>query len=247
MASATGPMLSTTSTSKSTKATPPRSRTRLTLPVTSISDSMPIRRCPVKVCSPWITDRSESWRSRSEATTNNSVAMKPGGRGVLPAIGFVAGGTDEIIDILDTNPEVMGTDGLVDEVGRVHVFHGNGDLMQGVADRDALHLRFRSLTPAPVRRLPRSRDGGSAGRTLDRAGRPHRSASTPGRAWRCVRSPFESPWWSGPRWFRDICHLGDDIGKAIPPETMLDVGFTKDGQRGFVPAEPSARARAVSA
>ena len=79
VASATGPTSSTTSTSKLTNSTPPLSRTRLTVPVTSISDSMPMRRCQVKVCSPWITDRSASWRRRSEATTKSSVAMKPGG------------------------------------------------------------------------------------------------------------------------------------------------------------------------
>ena len=37
--------------------------------------------------------------------------------GVLPSVGFVAGGSDEIVDVLDTNPEVMRTDWLVDEIG----------------------------------------------------------------------------------------------------------------------------------
>ena len=41
---------------------------------------------------------------------------EPRRRSVLPPIGFIPGGPDEIIDVLDTDPEVMGTDGLIDEV-----------------------------------------------------------------------------------------------------------------------------------
>ena len=70
-------------------------------------------------------------------------------RGVLPSGFVVAGGPNEIVDVLDTNPEVMGTDRLVDEVGRVQVFHGNGDRVcattgHGLGERDWRYMR-RSL------------------------------------------------------------------------------------------------------
>ncbi len=68
---------------------------------------------------------------------------------VLPTVGFVTGGPDEIVDVLDTNPEVMRTDGLVDEIGRVQVFHGNAEGVWsatglGLGERDWRYMR-RSL------------------------------------------------------------------------------------------------------
>ncbi len=70
-------------------------------------------------------------------------------RSVLPPVGIVTGCPYEIVDVLDTYPEVMGADGLVDEVGRVQVFHGNGDGVctatgLGLGERDWRSMR-RSL------------------------------------------------------------------------------------------------------
>jgi len=47
--------------------------------------------------------------------------------GILPPGGVITGCPDKIVDVLDADPEVTGTDRLVDEVGGVHVFHGNED------------------------------------------------------------------------------------------------------------------------
>ena len=44
---------------------------------------------------------------------------------VLPTVGFITGSTDEIVDVLDADPEMMWTDGLVDELGRIQGPHGN--------------------------------------------------------------------------------------------------------------------------
>ena len=65
--------------SKLTKLTPPRSRTRATVPSTWRSVSMSNGRCHSKVCSPWMTERSESWANKSDATTNSAAETNPGG------------------------------------------------------------------------------------------------------------------------------------------------------------------------
>jgi Zn-dependent M28 family amino/carboxypeptidase len=52
---------------------------------------------------------------------------EPGRCSILPTFRVITGDPHEIVDVLDTDTEMMRADWLIDEVGRVQVFHGNGD------------------------------------------------------------------------------------------------------------------------